>query len=494
MRYIRFRDEPIARRVAALVGCLLVVAALALPGSAAQATMRLQQAPTPTLTVPPTQTPGGAPIFAITAPLFGANNNIPEGPVNTYVKVAADAGSGWDPNATITLSVTSDSTCGTSAAIPASTSQPITVGGDQSFSAVFAWPLAANQGPTYSVCATESGAGVQVGKSKNTFLMLSSTPPSVNVSPLSVAPGGTVTVTGANFLPVGVIKLWLQHPGKSFNDDPGDEIATNNLQPQGDGTFSVSVKLPTDRTSSNVIVATLGGDPYKENGQAPVTAASQPLTFIAATPTPQVSPTVVPTASAGNGSGSTSTGSGDQSKLLVGLLGLIAVVLLLAGVIVAVLALRGRTTPPDTALTDRRPTGGFGGYTGDGPLDQTVADADWQGRNWDEDDRWQSPPGRPWSGARVSDQRNAPPQRNPIDDDEDDRFRTRMGDPYQSAPPPPQARPNYPPPSRPMGPPQSRPVPPRSNPRPPNPNWNGNDTSGQGPGPDTGPAPWPPRQ
>ncbi|MBA3823373.1 MAG: hypothetical protein H0X24_05615, partial [Ktedonobacterales bacterium] len=263
-----------------------------------------------------------------------------------------------------------------------------------------------------------------------------------------------------------------------------------------DGSFSVSVKLPSDRTSSNVIIATLGGDPY-ENGQAPISASSQPLTFLAATPTPQTTPTPIPTVGASTPNGGTSAG-GDTSKLLVGLLGLIAVVLLLAGVIVAVLALRGRNTPPDAAVTDRRPSGGFGGYTGDGPMDQTIADADWQGRNWDEDDRWQSPPGRPWSGGRVSspyDGRNVapPPSRGPMDDDEDDRFRTRMGDPYQSAPPPPpMARPNYPPQSRPMGPPQSRPMPPRSNPRPPNPNWNGNDATG--PGQDTSPEPWPPRQ
>lgn len=493
MRTIRTCDNDSSRRrpLLALVGGILALAAtLALPGTVALAATGLDNDPTPS--------PGPAPTFAITAPLFGNANNTPEGPIGTYVQVKAQAGSGWTPNATISLGVVPESaTCGAPGAVPVTTAQPITVGGDQSFAATFQWPQGATQSPTYIICATESGAGSQVGRSSNLFIVLSNNFPAINVAPLSVPLGGKVQVTGTNFLPVSTIKLWLQHPNQTFLQDPGDIITTANLTPGGDGSFSVSVTLPTDRTSgSNVIVATIGDQP-EDNGYYPVSASSQPITFIAATPTPSATttPIVTPTATKGGGSTSTNTGGGGTDKLLIGLLGLIAVVLLLAGVIVAVLALRGRNTPPADAPTPNRPPsggfGGYGGYIGDGPLDQTVADADWQGRNWDEDDRWQSPPGRPWSGGRASSPYASPPppSRGGLDDEDDDRFRTRMGDPYQSAPPPPSSRPNYPPQSRPMGPPQSRPMPPRSNPRPANPNWGGNDSEQ-----DTGPAPWPPRQ
>lgn len=463
-------------------------------GSPALAATRLPADPTPT--------PKAGPSFAIINPLY---NNVAEGPVLTNVTVQAT--SGWTPTANITLSLAVESqTCDPRTAIPVSVTG-VTVDQNGAFTATFAWPTAANQNTsaTYVVCANESGAGTQVGRSTNVFNVMSNQAPTISVSPLTAHAGDMVQVNGTNWLPSGEpITLTLQGVGLTFQRDPGEKLNPNQLLPDNNGNFTVSVTLPLDRIASSSasnaqnIVATMG-TPSANSTTYPLFANTQPLNIlqpVANTPAPTLTPlpaTVTPT----NQNLGASNPSNNTEKLLIGLLGLIAVVLLLAGIIVAVLALRGRNpaqaTPP---IDPRRPSGGFGGGYGGYPLDQsdaTVADGpDWQSRNWNDEDRWQPPGGRPWSGSRANppyDGRNLPPPVQPSAfDDEDDRYRTRMGDPYQSAPPAP--RPMGPPPqSRPMGPPpQSRPMPPRPNASRPAPNWN-DDPSNQ----DTGPGPtWPP--
>ncbi len=454
------------------------------------------------------------PTFGITNPLY---SGVAEGPVGTDVAVQAQPGSNWTPTATITLSALPDgSTCGANPGTPISTPNPITVNADSSFTGTFLWPAnLGGTGTTYVLCASESGAGTQVGQAANKFIVLANSAPVIAVSPSTEQAGGQVLVTGANWVPVQPITLVLQNAGETIQQDPGEQLKAS-LYPNSDGSFSLSVTLPKDRTGSSAtgnaqdIIAEMG--PQIDTTHFALMAQSDPLTITVpphATPTPN--PTVAPTATPVHGSGgvgTTTQNGGGKDKLLIILLGLIAVVLLVAGIIVAVLALRGRGMPaPAPVPTNARTNGGFGGYGGGlggtGSFDETVAGGpDWryqQQQPWDDDDRW-SPPGRPWSGARPSSPYDEPPPvpSRRYDDEDDDRYRTRMGDPYQA--PPPQRTAGPPPISRPMnpagpppisrpnppGPPQSRPMnPPRAYPRP-DQTWS-DDDSGQ----NTGPA-WPP--
>lgn len=440
------------------------------------------------------------PPFQITSPLY---NGVAEGPVGTNVSVQAAAGSGWDVGATITLSVTLEdhATCDATTAIPVSTAS-ITVANDGSFGATFVWPSAASQtstSATYVVCANESGAGTLAGRSTNVFNVLGNAAPTLDVSPTTAHAGDPVQITGANWFPIQPITLRLQGVGQTFQQDPGEQLG-NTVTPDQNGNFTISVTLPTNRVGSSTtgnaqdVVATMGT--ANSTNVYPLMATSQQLSIlpqVTPTPSPTLAPTFTPVHQSSGGGGSTNT---NQEKLLIALLGLIAVVLLLAGIIVAVLALRGRNPqngPPGTPGAP--PNGGYGGY-GPGDSDATVADGNWPERGWNDDDRWQPPGGRPWSGTRASspyDGRNLPPPiQQPALDDDDDRFRTRMGDPYQPPPSrpagPPSSRPAGPPPSRPNGPPppmQSRP----NTSRPVTPGWD-DDPSGQ----DTGPVWTPPRR
>jgi hypothetical protein len=504
---IHRRDGSLVRRAAARgwfalalgVG-LLVMLALAAGTTPARAMAQSARDNTPT--------------FGITNPLY---SGVAEGPVGTDVAVQAQPGSSWTPSASITLSALPDNgdTCSSSAGTPISTASTITVNADGSFSGTFLWPAnLGGTGTTYILCASESGAGTQIGQASNKFIVLAGSAPAIAVSPTTQQAGGQVLITGANWLPVQQITLVLQNAGETIQQDPGETLKTG-LYPNSDGTFSVSVTLPKDRTGSSAtgnaqdIVAEMG--PQIDTTHYALMAQSTPLTITVpphptATPMPTVTPTSVPPTSVGS---TAPTGSTNDKPLII-LLGLIAVVLLGAGIVVAVLALRGRGMPPPAPVpTNARANGGFGGYGGglnrSGPFDETVAGGpDWryqQQSQWNDDDRW-SPPGRPWSGARADSPYDDPlppvPSRR-YDDEDDDRYRTRMGDPYQPPPapprpagPPPISRPMYPPGPPPIsrpnppGPPPSRPMnPPRSYPRP-DQTWD-DDASGQ----DTGPA-WPP--
>ncbi len=502
--------------------------ALAAGGTPAQAAaLRAQDPPSPT--------------FSIVNPLF---SGVAAGPVNTDVQVKALPGSGWTPGATITLSAIVESSgtpCSAGSGTPISANtNPITVGGDSSFTATFFWPAALTMN-TYILCASESGAGNQVGRSSNTFNVLANTPPAIAVTPLTAHEGDTVQVSGTSWVPIQPISLLLQGYHLTLTQDPGEPLQTASpIYPDNNGNFSVSIKLPTNRYGSQAdgnaqdIVAYMG--PQIDTDDYALMATSQPLTIlppVRPTPTPKPSPTPTVAASTGTG-GMSSGGSSNSSKntLLIGLLGLIAVVLLLAGIVVAVLALRGRNMEQGLSPSGLRsgPNGGFGGTYGppggygnpygggnfgSAPYDQTVAGGYVpQGgvAQWGDDDPWQ-PPGRPWSNQRAGqyDARTMPPPlQGPFDDEDDDRYRTRMGDPYQTPPPsrpmqggpPPISRPmnqGGPPPSRPMQggpmppggpmqggpPPQSRPMgPPRSYPGP-DQTWGDDEQN-------TGPA-WPQR-
>ncbi len=400
------------------------------------------------------------PTFNIVNPFF---NGVAQGPVGTHVTVQAT--SGWDPSATIVISVTpSSSTCGSTTPPPVPAQTTSTVGQDGSFMASFSWPSDANAPGNYLVCASEEGSGTLVGTSSGFFTVLSpangqpSSAPALSVAVTTAHIGDQVTVSGANWLPAQPVQLRLQYANKP--QDPGDVLQTVNSNP--DGTFSAQVTLTSQRTGTLWIIG-LGGQPFgTQTIIYPLMTHSQPLTIgQAPTPTPTIvppTPTVVPTAT----TRTTGTTPSKSQELLIALLGLISVVLLSDCIVVAVLALRGRS-PRGPEIP-----GGGDGWGGSGPRapgwtpnynspgspwDETQAGPPPQGNGvgaWD--DAWQQPPGQPWSGRGESRPYRGPvsrPPASPFDDEMDDPYRTRMGDPPAPPPPPPSRPYNSPPPSRP---------------------------------------------
>lgn len=371
--------------------------------------------------------------FSIIGPTF--NGNL-QGPVGAFVTVqappAAGANLGWTPNATVAFGVVPvGATCNPSSEIP-TTPTSTTVQGDGSFNFTFAWPTAAGQsgGSNYYVCAQEtSGAGNLTGKSSNTINILTNAPPTIQISSQSVHQGDTIQVTGTNWLPVQPVAIKIKLTEASYSVDPGDSLTTASPDPTG--TFHTTVIMPTNRDGNKQeIIAVVGDSPV--GNHYPLEAAL-PLTIADALPTATPAPpTPSPVATTQPGIG-TSRG-GNNETLLIALLGVIAVVLLGAGVIVAVLALRGRNAHGpggDEANWGRsgpRGPGREGNYGPPQPWDETVAG----GQDWDHTG-WQPGAGQPWSGreSRAMGGPVAPPPSSPYEDEDDDRFRTRMGDPYQ---------------------------------------------------------------
>ncbi len=411
------------------------------------------------------------PTFAIVNPLY---NGVAEGPVDTYVTVQAT--SGWTPNAAITLSIEPENTtCDPSTATPVQPLSAVTVSADGSFIGTFQWPLAVNTAEAYHICANESGAGTQKGTSQNIFNVLTSTSagssaPTVSVSATTVHQGDQLTVTGTNWIPAQQITFILQFPQETFAQDSGTTLSQTATS-DASGHFSQQVTIPSTRINAQVITA-VAGTPFQNDPKHypyPLMEQSKQFTITAA-PTAAPSPTATMTAaptSASNGTSNPPTGQTDM--LLFVLLALIAVVLLVAGIVVAVLVLRGRNQPqrppepgPGATWGGTPSGGGVSGwndpYAPASPWEETQMGppAGWGG--------WQQPPGQPWSGRESRPYGGAyPPNGGAFDDPyEDDPYRTRMGDPPMSRP-----TPGGPPISRPApgGPPISRPtgnVPPRS--------------------------------
>jgi hypothetical protein len=425
------------------------------------------------------------PTFAITAPIY---NGVAEGPVGTNIAISAQGG--WTPNTQLKLYVASvSSTCDAQAGsgLQVSLVPAINVNNNGGFSGVFVWPSAANQTGAYNVCASD---GTLSGVSSTTFTLMSSTNghPSNNpiivlsfpADPNKAATGDQITVVGSNWLPGGSVMqvhFRLQPANTLINQQP-DFTFTETATPDSSGAFQQKLTLPTNIVDNREVLAY--GGPSVGSTFALVSTSASFVIVVAPTATTAPTPTVAPTATTGNSNpGGTQPGDNNGNMWIL-LLGLIAIILLIAGIVVAMLALRGRG--PSTNDGQGDPYGSQGGpYTGYGQAYDPYAQAP-QGGLWDEtaaggtqtwqgDNIWENPSGHPWSG-RESGFRGDP--ESSFDSERyDDPYRTRMTDMPGGQPgmPPgpgssPVSRPGTPPPSRPnqaSRPNQmSRPTPPQS--------------------------------
>jgi hypothetical protein len=249
---------------------------------------------TPTLATPrqpqddptPTAPPSSATI-AIALP-GGAQ---PVGHPGTQIAIN---GNGFQPNSTVALYTTADKTQCTPATVsnmqPLPTPAPVTAQANGAIAVTTTWPTNAAQPTTpYYVCAISNTN--TVGVSSNTFTVAQNV--SVAVSTQTAKPGDTLTVTGANWLPVQPLNVSIT-PGQG-----APPIVTQQVMPNADGTFSVNLAIPqTAAPGSYGVNVTAQNEPTLttfQGGLVNISAQATPAPTPTSVPTPTSTPTPTPT-------------------------------------------------------------------------------------------------------------------------------------------------------------------------------------------------------
>jgi hypothetical protein len=327
----------------------------------------------------------GGPQVVIAAPIYaGQNNGNAEGPVGATVSVQ---GSGWavtSADVQMTLADAQNDTSGQpgsacqngapQVSIPGLSQQPPDSSGN--FTASFVWPAAAAATEhSYWVCGQQGGT---TAPGVSSFTVLSSNPPSLTISDDSQAfPGGTVKVSGQNWLPgnqpITVVVTPCLDCGPGFT-------STATVTAAADGSLNATVNVPTQAKVGNqlyVIASNASSDPSLPpalNVNAPSNAPRFTVPSQSApTPTPTATPSPTPTSGAtatttststvgGNVNTANTTGSSSSNTLLVILLAAVGIVLLIGAGIAVALFLRSRASAPAGPVKSGPPYGDGGGY------------------------------------------------------------------------------------------------------------------------------------
>lgn len=276
--------------------------------------------PTLTLSVPSTgQGPVGAHMTII-----GSN----WGNADVLIGVAAPGGSCNDPNSW------------------AQTFNHVRPQSDGSIIFTFDWPnsLAAS-GSAYSICAINNAGGASAS-----YLVSSTSQPTLTVNPTTTNAGSIVTISGANFVGSGNVTL-------SVTSAQGGTHELTTLSPNGSGGFDLTYQpRPTDLGDVTIRAFTSAPQGMRPALDQTVKLHVDP----ALTPTPGVTPTVTVVPS--------STG-GDNNATLMAIMVVVAGVLLALLVVasVAFFIMRKRGRPAGGAdYTPGYPGGSGPGYGGPG--------------------------------------------------------------------------------------------------------------------------------
>lgn len=121
----------------------------------------------------------------------------------------------------------------------------ITVKSNGAFSTSFAWPLTLNRvNQEYSMCAL--AANDMVISSRNTpgpFVVVTASPPDINVWPTTVAAGGTLTVTGQNWVLPHEVTVGFSNP-RSEITVRGIKVIVVKPDEIKNGMFRISFPIP----------------------------------------------------------------------------------------------------------------------------------------------------------------------------------------------------------------------------------------------------------
>jgi hypothetical protein len=330
------------------------------------------------------QASSGGPKIVIAAPIYaGQNNGNAEGPVGATVSVQ---GVGWavtSADVQVTLADAQNDTSGQpgsacqngspQVSIPGLSQQP--PDGSGNFSTSFVWPAAAAAtGHSFWVCGQQGGT---TAPGVSTFTVLSSNPPSLTIGDDSQAfPGGTITVTGQNWLPGNQPITVVVTP--CLNCDPG-YMSSSTANAAADGSLNITLNVPAQARVGNQLYVT-AGNASSDPSLPPALIVHDPsnaprftvIARVSPTPTPTATPSPTPTVgvtatatstpqggAAGGGVNTTSTSS--SNTILVILLAALGVVLLIGAGISVALFLRSRGPAPAGPVKGGPPYRG-GGY------------------------------------------------------------------------------------------------------------------------------------
>lgn len=267
----------------------LLLAAIALFLLALNYTAPTLAAPRQIRDDPPTATTTATPTTNATLTIALPAAAQPVGHPGTAVTIN---GTGFQPNSTISLYTTPDKTQCTPATVgnmqPLPTQSPVTAQGDGSIAVTTTWPSNAAQPTTpYYVCAISNTN--TVGISTNTFTVAQNV--TVSVSTQNARPGDTITVTGANWLPVQALNVSIT-PGQAAT-----ALVTQQIMPNSDGTFSVNLVIPPTASpgSYGVNVTAQNEQTLTTFQSGLVTINAQATPTAAPTPAPKPTPTPTPT-------------------------------------------------------------------------------------------------------------------------------------------------------------------------------------------------------
>jgi hypothetical protein len=211
-------------------------------------------------------------------------------------------GSGFTPGSSVSLYTTAsaDATKCTTATNPVtagltpfSSSPTTTAQTDGALAVDTTWPNSASTATTaYYICALSTTA-----KALSTNAFTVAQPVTIDaVTPASVAPGGQVTITGSNWLPVQPLAVAV------VMGNSGAIAENNNVMPDGNGHFSVMLTLlataQPQAYSVRVTAVNEQSMTLVNNNALTVTQAVTPTPTPTTAPSPTPSPTSVPTATA----------------------------------------------------------------------------------------------------------------------------------------------------------------------------------------------------
>ncbi len=222
---------------------------------------------------------------------------------------------------------------------PFATNPAVNTDATGAFQLATTWPgNAANATTNYFVCAVPAngGTGTLSGQS---FTVAN--PVTLAVSAQTVQPGGTITVSGTNWVPPQNISVTIiGNNGPIANQIvPGDQVTPR------EGAFSVTFTLPANTAPGSYTV-----NAFAVNEQTPAMTASKQNAFTVAqqqataTPTPQ--PTATPTQQATATSVTHTSGNGGGGNgmdvLIYGLGGLGAVLVIIGITVYVVYSKKGQ--------------------------------------------------------------------------------------------------------------------------------------------------------
>jgi hypothetical protein len=329
------------RAMPGLLSPLHAVQVQSKPGDTPTSTTGASATPTNTVAAPP-------PSITLVSPSSA------QGPDGAHVTIKGSNFPGGSPS--IFASVQAD--CSQS-----SGTLPVTAnvsGG--SFTATFVWP-ATYPAAVYYICT----AGMS--NSTAVYQVLSSSPPALSLSTLSIQIGQPLTIQGTNFvgLPTGAMVSFTESGSQTGGGQPPVTLPVTGVV-DSSGNFSVTWTVKGPATG----IVTIRAFADSEGGAPAVLQASATVTIQAtATATIAISPTAQATIAGGAGGGSSSSkGSAGSVVLIIALV--VGILIAIAVIVGIVIYLTMRRRGPQKGQGQAPGYTGYNGYGGYGSYGDTT--------------------------------------------------------------------------------------------------------------------------